>query len=597
MFGDSMTHLPSIVSARKPVMETNFTTHKGEDTILTLFFRTMRRFDILKRDSFGTKDSVSMKSRVKKTSTFSDTEKTELRQLLLKMHCISKQICYKSYSVEYLKRQLWAEEKVHIYFAEIVETLEQRERDEVNFICEKLSIENSKTRNIVRQAVCLGKDISFLHYGFQITLLGSVLVGLRQLSCFDEFPFDEIVSCEFIGDEVDVEFSRRVFQTSSRYLDLPSMTLVPMKEGSTSDVYKFLDEEGTAVGVFKPRLGEAGMPYSHSYSESGAIKQKVSRAVYDILENSHIKEKADEAYRLMAFLFSSRRVLNILRAARRISKLETPNPLLFEQKLPWKKIFHLIKVDVLEQLRRGEAPFTLSLRESQVPGHGFKNEVAAYYLAKCMGFSVVPPTIFLNLDNHSRFYPREYFPVMEGSVQAYIPSYISAHTSICRWERRNRSGEETIEDPYPRLETWALKELVLLDLLIMNTDRNRGNYDVVHNKAIDHALAFPFEKEGVMELDLLLSLSMRGDEKILSTEEREKIQSLPLQFLRYIFEYQCGMPKKNVENWFKSMLKIKKILREDTKGALDVVSLIQSVFYASDEDEFDSHYIDEEKAA
>ena len=45
------------------------------------------------------------------------------------------------------------------------------------------------------------------------------------------------------------------------------------------------------------------------------------------------------------------------------------------------------------------------------------------------------------------------------------------------------------------------------------------------------------------------------------------------------------------------MLKIKKILREDTKGALDVVSLIQSVFYASDEDEFDSHYVDEEKAA
>ena len=156
-----MTHLPSIVSARKPVMEANFTTHKGEDTILTLFFRIMRRFDILKRDSFGTKDRVSMKSRVKKTSTFSDTEKTELRQLLLKMHCISKQIRYKSYSIEYLKRQLWAEEKVHIYFAEIVETLEQCERDEVNFICEKLSIEISETRNAVRQAVCSGKDISF----------------------------------------------------------------------------------------------------------------------------------------------------------------------------------------------------------------------------------------------------------------------------------------------------------------------------------------------------------------------------------------------------------------------------------------------------
>ena len=44
---------------------------------------------------------------------------------------------------------------------------------------------------------------------------------------------------------------------------------------------------------------------------------------------------------------------------------------------------------------------------------------------------------------------------------------------------------------------------------------------LTHNKAIDHALSFPFDKEGVMEFDFLLSLSMRGNEKILSTEEKE----------------------------------------------------------------------------
>ncbi|MGF1600372.1 MAG: SCO1664 family protein [Acidimicrobiales bacterium] len=109
---------------------------------------------------------------------------------------------------------------------------------------------------------------------------------------------------------------------------------------------------------------------------------------------------------------------------------------------------------------RGERPLW------DFPPDLYRREVAAYRLARALGWSVVPPTVIAS------------GPAGEGSLQAFVDADFSEHYF-------------TLLDQGVGLDD--LRRLCALDLIANNTDRKSGHCLLGHDGriyGIDHGLAF-----------------------------------------------------------------------------------------------------------
>jgi hypothetical protein len=84
----------------------------------------------------------------------------------------------------------------------------------------------------------------------------------------------------------------------------------------------------------------------------------------------------------------------------------------------------------------------------------YRSQVAAYELARLMGFRTVPPTVQRRVEGEM------------GSVQLWVEG-------ASTWGRIKQMGERA---PEPGLEQWQLHDMWVFDNLIGNTDRNEGNF-------------------------------------------------------------------------------------------------------------------------
>lgn len=106
--------------------------------------------------------------------------------------------------------------------------------------------------------------------------------------------------------------------------------------------------------------------------------------------------------------------------------------------------------------------------------NGYRHERAAYLVSEFLGLNIVPPTVVRKLNGEI------------GSAQQFVagePAY------QYKYGKKQKNPDYQLSDEFKD----ELIKMWILDILIMNADRHRGNFIVTDNgeiSAIDHGEAF-----------------------------------------------------------------------------------------------------------
>lgn len=123
-------------------------------------------------------------------------------------------------------------------------------------------------------------------------------------------------------------------------------------------------------------------------------------------------------------------------------------------------------------------------------GESAHHEVAAFIVDKFFGFGIVPHTYYASFTHNTFFYAREnprsrlrVTKTKYGSFQEFLSGFIPV--------------DELPSDEFDKIPLDEFQLLVVLDVILGNTDRNTGNLLIGEEKlaAIDHGLCFPDEVE------------------------------------------------------------------------------------------------------
>ncbi|NGX60902.1 MAG: hypothetical protein K940chlam9_00376 [Chlamydiae bacterium] len=171
-------------------------------------------------------------------------------------------------------------------------------------------------------------------------------------------------------------------------------------------------------------------------------------------------------------------------------------------------------------------------------GEAAHHEVGAFLVDSYLGFGIVPRTYYASFSHFTFFSARENRRKTRatkrkfGSFQEFIEGFIPL-TSLDKEELNTIPTDE-------------FQLLVVLDVIIGNTDRNTGNILVGEEKiaAIDHGLCFPDRAD---DFQFWYWESIEQGKKPLIPSLVELLQNFPLTPIRHKLQSRCFIPESALD--------------------------------------------------